>query len=126
MRISDWSSDVCSSDLYTPRELEAQVEDSGTDLLVTVSAAALLPTALAALDGSSLKQLVVGSVAGGLPAAKSLLYRLFRRGEVAALPDDPRHTRLPALIPNHGRHHPAALEPDTELRQHPHPTGNTS
>src|SRR3546814_5905049 len=75
MRISDWSSDVCSSDLYTPRELEAQVEDSGTDLLVTVSAAALLPTALAVLDGSSLKQLVVGSVAGGLPAAKSLLYR---------------------------------------------------
>src|SRR3546814_13669761 len=68
------------SPLYTPRELEAQVEDSGTDLLVTVSAAALLPTALAVLDGSSLKQLVVGSVAGGLPAANSLLYRLFRRG----------------------------------------------
>src|SRR3546814_17989992 len=69
------------SPLYTPRELEAQVEDSGTDLLVTVSAAALLPTALAVPDGSSLKQLVVGSVAGGLPAAKYLLYRLFRRGE---------------------------------------------
>src|SRR3546814_10529390 len=91
------------SPLYTPRELEAQVEDSGTDLLVTVSAAALLPTALAVLDGSSLKQLVVGSVAGGLPAAKSLLYRLFRRGEVAALPDDPRITRFSALIANEDR-----------------------
>src|SRR5690606_30088164 len=67
------------SPLYTIAELEAQVEDSGTDLLFTISAAALLPTALAVLDGSSLKQLVVGSVAGGLPAAKSVLYRLFKR-----------------------------------------------
>src|SRR3546814_21178846 len=97
MRISDWSSDVCSSDLYTPRELEAQVEDSGTDLLFTISAAALLPTALAVLDGSSLRQLVVGSVAGGLPAAKSVLYRLFKRRAVAALPDDPRVIRFSAI-----------------------------
>src|SRR3546814_14206405 len=90
MRISDWSSDVCSSDLlgkgsrfglflpnvphyvaayygalaagatvvnfsplYTVAELEAQVEDSGTDTLFTLSAAALLPTALQVLDGRS-------------------------------------------------------------------------
>src|SRR5690606_17785509 len=64
------------SPLYTVAELEAQVEDSGTDTLFTLSAAALLPTALQVLDGSSLKRLVVGSVAGGLPAAKSVLYRL--------------------------------------------------
>ena len=37
------------SPLYTVAELEAQVEDSGTDTLVTLSAAALLPTALAVL-----------------------------------------------------------------------------
>ena len=35
--------------------------------------------------------LVVGSVAGALPTAKSLVYRLFRRKEVAERPDDPRH-----------------------------------
>ena len=61
------------SPLYTVAELEAQVEDSGTDTLFTISAAALLPTALEVLDGSSLKQLVVGSVAGGLPTAWSVL-----------------------------------------------------
>src|SRR3546814_15989911 len=87
MRISDWSSDVCSSDL----------------------------TALAVLDGSSLKQLVVGSVAGGLPAAKSLLYRLFRRGEVAALPDDPRITRFSALIANDGRPDPVAIDAESDV-----------
>src|SRR3546814_2150969 len=67
------------SPLYTVAELEAQVEDSGTELLVTLDAAALLPTALKVLDGSSLKHLVVGSVAGALTPAKSLLYRLDRK-----------------------------------------------
>lgn len=103
------------SPLYTARELEAQVEDSGTDTLFTVSAAALLPTALAVLDGSSLKRLVVGSVAGGLPAAKSVLYRLLRRGEVAPLPDDERVTRFSALIDNDGRPDPVAIDPARDI-----------
>lgn len=103
------------SPLYTVAELEAQVEDSATDTLFTVSAAALLPTALAVLDGSSLKRLVVGSVAGGLPAAKSVLYRLFRRRETAPLPDDPRVIRFSALVDNDGRADPAAIDPEQDI-----------
>ena len=103
------------SPLYTVAELEAQVEDSGTDTLFTISAAALLPTALEVLDGSSLKQLVVGSVAGGLPAAKSVLYRLFKRGEVAALPEDPRIIRFSALTGNDGQPDPVAIDPERDI-----------
>lgn len=103
------------SPLYTVAELEAQVEDSATDTLFTVSAAALLPTALAVLDGSSLKRLVVGSVAGGLPAAKSVLYRLFRRRETAPLPDDPRVIRFSALVDNDGRFDPATIDPEQDI-----------
>lgn len=103
------------SPLYTVAELEAQVEDSGTDTLVTISAAALLPTALAVLDGSSLKRLVVGSVAGGLPTAKSVLYRLFKKSEVAALPDDPRVIRFSALADNDGKPDPVAIDPETDI-----------
>ena len=103
------------SPLYTIAELEAQVEDSGTDTLFTISAAALLPTALKVLDGSSLKQLVVGSVAGGLPAAKSLLYRLLKRSEVAALPADPRVIRFSALIDNDGKPEPALIDAERDI-----------
>ncbi|QUM73624.1 long-chain-fatty-acid--CoA ligase [Sphingopyxis granuli] len=103
------------SPLYTVAELEAQVEDSATDTLFTVSAAALLPTALAVLDGSSLKRLVVGSVAGGLPAAKSVLYWLFRRRETAPLPDDPRVIRFSALVDNDGRADPATIDPEQDI-----------
>ena len=98
------------SPLYTVAELEAQVEDSGTETLFTISAAALLPTALKVLDGSSLKRLVVGSVAGGLPAAKSVLYRLLKRSEVAALPVDPRVIRFSALTDNDGRPDPVTID----------------
>lgn len=103
------------SPLYTVAELEAQVEDSGTETLVTISAAALLPTALKVLDGSSLKRLIVGSVAGGLPAAKSILYRLFKKSEVAALPDDPRVIRFSALADNDGRPDPVAIDPEADI-----------
>ncbi|WP_137753629.1 AMP-binding protein [Sphingopyxis sp. L1A2A] len=103
------------SPLYTARELEEQVEDSGTDTLFTVSAAALLPTALQVLDGSSLQRLVVGSVAGGLPAAKSALYRLFKRTEIAALPADPRVIRFSALIANDGRPDPVAIDAEADI-----------
>jgi long-chain acyl-CoA synthetase len=103
------------SPLYTVAELEAQVEDSGTDTLFTVSAAALLPTALAVLDGSSLRQLVVGSIAGALPHAKSVLYRLFKRREVTPLPDDPRIIRFSALIDNDGRPEPVAIAPERHI-----------
>src|SRR3546814_21180730 len=93
MRISDWSSDVCSSDLlpnvphyvaayygilklgatvvnfsplYTAQELAHQVADSGTRLMFTLSATALLPTALRVLATSALDRLIVGSVEGAL------------------------------------------------------------
>lgn len=103
------------SPLYTAHELEAQVEDSGTDTLFTISAAALLPTALQVLDGSSLKHLVVGSIAGGLSPIKSLLYRLTRGKEIAPLPDDPRVTRFSALIANDGRPEAVTIDPEGDV-----------
>jgi long-chain acyl-CoA synthetase len=101
------------SPLYTVEELAHQVEDSGTRLLVTLSARQLLGTALKVLDASSLERLVVGSVAGALPAGKSLFYRWFKQAEVLARPvDDPRITSFSSLIANDGQPAPAPLAPD--------------
>ncbi|APR52676.1 long-chain-fatty-acid--CoA ligase [Sphingomonas koreensis] len=103
------------SPLYSVEELEAQVADSGTRLLFTISATALLPTALKVLEASSLERLVVGSVAGALPAAKSLLYRWFKAKEVAEKPDDPRIIAFSKLIANDGACTTAAIAPETHL-----------
>jgi long-chain acyl-CoA synthetase len=103
------------SPLYTAGELAHQVEDSGTRALFTLSAKALLPTALAVLDTSGLERLIVGSVAGGLPPAKSLLYRLFKRAETTPRPADPRVTSFSRLIATPGRCPPVAIDAAADL-----------
>jgi long-chain acyl-CoA synthetase len=100
------------SPLYTVKELSEQVADSGTRVLFTLSATALLPKALEVLDASGLERLIVGSVAGALPATKSVLYRLFKRKDVTARPDDRRITAFSALLANKGEFAAPALNPD--------------
>jgi long-chain acyl-CoA synthetase len=113
------------SPLYTADELAHQVADSGTKLLFTLSASALLPTALKVLDRSDLDRLVVGSVAGALPATKSLFYRLFRGKETAKRPSDPRITAFSKLIANDGACPAPRIDPirDIALIQY---TGGTT
>ncbi|MBO9621177.1 MAG: AMP-binding protein [Sphingomonas sp.] len=103
------------SPLYSVDELAAQVEDSGTRLLFTLSASALLPTALKVLEQSGLERLVVGSIAGALPPAKSLFYRWFRGSEITPRPHDPRILAFSELIHNDGACAPAAIDPEHDL-----------
>ncbi|MFB0875259.1 MULTISPECIES: long-chain fatty acid--CoA ligase [unclassified Sphingobium] len=113
------------SPLYTAAELEHQVEDSGTKILFTLSAKALLPTALKVLNESSLQKLVVGSVAEVLSPVKSLLFRWFKASESVPIPDDPRVLRYDALIANAGDCVVADIDPvnDVALLQY---TGGTT
>ena len=103
------------SPLYTVAELAHQVADSGTRLLFTLSAKALLPTALKVLEQSELERLVVGSVAGALPTGKSILYRWFKQSEVAAKPNDPRIMAFSKLIHNRGRFTAPAIDPERDI-----------
>ena len=103
------------SPLYSVEELSAQVADSGTKLLFTLSASALLPTALKVLEASALERLVVGSVAGALPPAKSLFYRWFRAKEVAPRPHDPRILAFSKLIANPGSCDRVTIDPERDL-----------
>ena len=103
------------SPLYTAAELEHQVEDSGTKILFTLSAKALLPTALKVLDHSSLEKLVVGSVAEMLSPFKSLLFRWFKAAETATLPHDPRVLRYDKLIANPGACTVADINPEQDI-----------
>lgn len=113
------------SPLYTAAELEHQVADSGTKILFTLSAKALLPTALQVLDHSALETLIVGSVAEMLPPVKSLLFRWFKASESTPLPDDPRIVRYDRLVANAGGCSVPDIDPvnDVALLQY---TGGTT
>lgn len=100
------------SPLYTAAELAHQVEDSDTKILFTLSARALLPTALKVLESSSLEKLVVGSIAGALPATKSFFYRMLKKAETVERPHDPRVIAFSKLIANKGNCTTVAVDPD--------------
>ena len=77
------------SPLYSVDELSAQVVDSGSRVLVTLDAPALLPTACRVLDASPLEQLVVVRLAEELPRLKSLALRTLKRKQIAPIPQRP-------------------------------------
>lgn len=81
------------SPLYTVEELNHQVADSGTRLLVTLDVPELYGSAARVLEASSLEFLVVGALAQMLPWYKGLALRLLRRSQVARLAPDARIAR---------------------------------
>tara|TARA_R110002110_G_scaffold307689_1_gene521386 strand:+ start:1644 stop:3323 length:1680 start_codon:yes stop_codon:yes gene_type:complete len=103
------------SPLYTVDELNHQIEDSGTKILFTLSAKALLPTAYQVLQQSSLEHLIVGSITEALPAGKALLYSLFRRNESSAIPDDDRITAFADLVRNDGNYKAPKIRADRDI-----------
>jgi long-chain acyl-CoA synthetase len=113
------------SPLYSVDELAHQVADSGTSILFTVSAAALLPTAIEVLDNSSLKELVVGSVAEALPRAKSWAYRLFKGKDIATVPSDARITLYADLMANDGDYAVQPCTPEKDIAQLQYTGGTT-
>ena len=99
------------SPLYTAAELEAQVADSGTRLLVTVDVPALLPKALEVLRNSPLETLVVSQLADQLPWAKGLLVRLFGLGQVSRIPQEAGVARWRDLLWQSAEPAPVAIDP---------------
>ncbi|MBO9574523.1 MAG: long-chain fatty acid--CoA ligase [Sphingobium sp.] len=104
------------SPLYTAEELAHQAEDSGTRLLVTVTAKQLFGTAMQVLETSCIERLIVGSIAPCLPPVKRMLYRLFKSGGDATLPeDDKRILRFSAFVNDPHEQRLPKLDPEADL-----------
>ncbi len=102
------------SPLYAERELLHQIEDSETELMITLDLAALYPNLARVMPQSRLKRLIVGSLAEVLPFPKNYLFRLAKRKEIAAIPRDAAHLRFAELIDNAGTPEPSALRPPAQ------------
>jgi long-chain acyl-CoA synthetase len=102
------------SPLYNTRELEAQVADSGTRLLVTANLSRMLPTAIEVLNHSLLEHLVVVDFAGQLPRWKGLAFRLINHRDLSAIPQAPNITAWDQFIRT-GALQPVPLDPCDDL-----------
>jgi len=77
--------------LYAKREIAYQIEDSGCRLMVTLNLKQIYPKVAACLDETCLKRIVVCEMSDILPPVKSVLFSLFKRSELADVPNDLRH-----------------------------------
>lgn len=71
--------------LYTVEELESQIGDSGTSVMVTLDLALTFDKVEKMLEHGALDKAVVCSFAGLLPPLKRILFRLFKSGDLADL-----------------------------------------
>ncbi len=84
--------------LYVERELIHQVKDSGTTIMVTMDLAAIYPKVAGLLGKTPLEKIVVCPMASILPFPKNWLFRLLKRKDVAAIPNDAVHVRFADLV----------------------------
>jgi long-chain acyl-CoA synthetase len=102
------------SPLYTEAELNHQIEDSGTRLLVTIAVPGVLPLACKVLADSSLERLVVAELGDMLPWPKRIALRMLGRSKIVSIPrqDDitPWRDFLASIPPQ-----PVELAPETDL-----------
>ena len=104
------------SPLYAEPELLQQVEDSETDIMVTLSLEALFPTIHKVYQESRLKHLVVGRLDDALPFPKGLLYRIFKRRTMAVVDWKDAHIHdYRTLLKNDGVCRPVTINPEEDV-----------
>jgi long-chain acyl-CoA synthetase len=103
---------------YSPLDAEAvlehKVDDSETDILVTLDLKALYPQMGRLLETTRLKTLVVGNLAEMTPAPEAVRAHMSKNGEIALVPKDSKHVTFEELLNNDGKY---VEHPITDLRE---------
>lgn len=101
--------------LYAEREIARQAKDSGTRIMVTLQLNSTYPKLSGLFAETDLEQVVVCPMAGILPFTMGTMFTLFRRKEIAAVPNDSRHIRFDKLIANDGDFNPVPIDPLSDV-----------
>ena len=101
--------------LYVAREIEEQIEDSETDIMVTLDLRQLYPKVAHALDTTRLNKVVVCRMSEVLPSMKGWLFSTLKRSETSSIPQDLRHIPFDMLVKTDGAPHPVDIDPTTDI-----------
>jgi long-chain acyl-CoA synthetase len=101
--------------LCAEQELIRQIEDSETDIMVTLDLTALYGKVAAARAKTNLSRIVICSMAQALPFFRGLLFRLTRWREVAKPPRGDGHVFFDKLIDNDGAYEAVEIAPLSEV-----------
>ncbi len=98
--------------LYTERELTHQIRDSGATVMAVIDVASIHEKVAKVAAESGLEKIIVCPLADILPPFTSMLYRLFKRKEIAHAPQDGRHVAFSDLIASTQGFKPVEINPD--------------
>ncbi len=101
--------------LYVAEEIERQIQDSETHIMVTMDLRLTLPKVSTSLGRTTLERVVVCSMAEALPFAKASLFRFLGRGRIAELPNDGLHLTFTELTNNDGDFEPVPISPREDI-----------
>ena len=111
--------------LYADEEVRKQIDDSGVKVMITLDLKMMLPKLRRMLGRPPLEKIVVCSMSDALPFPKSQLFRVFKRSEIARIPDDAQVVSYDSVIANDGIYarHPIDSRRDIAVLQY---TGGTT
>jgi len=96
--------------LYAERELEHQINDSQTDIMITLDLKQIYPKVAKCLKTTCLSRIIVCSMEDILPKVKGMLFNVLKRSELIEFPKDPQHMSYRRLTNTDGK--PCAIEID--------------
>ena len=98
------------SPLYSERELETQVKDSGCEFMVTLNTPLLYPKMASIMGRSNLKKLIICQLDEVLPPLKNILFKLFGAKKRTKIPHDENHVLYTDLLKNDGLYTPYEVD----------------
>ena len=101
--------------LYVERELEHQIQDSGTTIMVTLDLEVMYPKVADLIGRTCLEKVVVCPMAAILPPLKRVLFTLFKGKERSKVATDARHVSFAALTAERTAIEPAKVDPVNDV-----------
>lgn len=97
--------------LYVHDELVHQIEDSETDIMVTVDLEMMIEKMERMLEGTRLEKVIVAKFADMLPFPLNFLFPIAKRKEIAKVRPSSRFIRLADVMNNNGAVKPVEIDP---------------
>lgn len=101
--------------LYSQRELKHQIDDSGTEVMVTINLTLLYPKLQEFIGTTSVKKVIVGNLPSVLPPAKAALYTLAKAKDIAKFPKDENHLSFMDMLAYPPQVHAPQIDPEKDI-----------
>lgn len=101
--------------LYVEKELESQIADSETDIMVTVDLKMLASKMEHMLHNTRLKKVIVCPFADALPFPKNILFPLVKAKDVAKIPANDRYVWLKDIVNNSGKPESVVIDAENDV-----------